>query len=49
MRGHQEQQFALWPAVIAAVVYLVLVNLHGWINSDRPKPSGIVYPIHAGP
>ena len=49
MRGRQEQQFALLPAVVAAVVYLVLFNLNAWINAQPLKPGGVVYPIHAGP
>ena len=49
MRDNQEQQFALLPAVVAAVVYLVLFNLNAWINAQTVEPSGVVYPIHAGP
>jgi len=49
MRSRQQQEFALLPAVVAAVVYLVLVNINNWVHAQPPQPSGIVYPIHAGP
>jgi hypothetical protein len=49
MRSRQQQEFALLPAIIAAVFYLVMVNVNNWINAQPAKPSGIVYPIHAGP